>query len=382
MSKRNQRLYNNEEFSKKIKVDELQEIRVLVQNSEAGIIIGKGGSNVKKIRNDTGGFISFLKNEIPGCNERVMVLKGLVVANVNVMQYVANLLIGADESGVDTCVVKILIPKSQSGCIIGKGGTIIREMQTETGALLHLSTEALGNSTERELSITATPEMIEAVCLRVFTQLNDNPIRIGTQHIPYVPGASGASEAGASGASSFTNGSANNGAVISQKRTEKIVIPTICKGFVLGKGGVNVAKIRALSNVAKISLADPESSTPDELIVSITGQPAAIKHAVGLIRGQVDSYKDQTTGEPLSGFSGVSKVYKIVIPTEAAGYVIGKGGSFISDIRTRSFVSKISVAEPSTTAPHERVVTITGNLENVSVATELIQARVALYKPK
>ena len=71
--------------------------------------------------------------------------------------------------------------------------------------------------------------------------------------------------------------------------SQKIAIPTVCSGCVLGKGGSIIKELRAQSGT-NISLADPEPSTPNERVVTITGTPAAIQHAIYLIREAVEKY--------------------------------------------------------------------------------------------
>lgn len=412
-------------MEKKTNIDELQEIRVLVENSEAGIIIGKAGSNIKKIRGDTGAFISILKNEQPGPPvERVMVLKGTVEANSQVMRHVAELLLVASEMEATTYTLRILIHKFLSGCIIGKGGTIIREIQTESGSQMRLSNEPLGNSTEKTVTVTGTPEVIEAATFRIFTQLYENPLRDGCGSVLYVPGygmhqfgmsrdvQSHGSRGGEGYGDNHMYGGQmghNNGGSFNHKRTEKIVIPTVCAGFLIGKGGTIIGDIRSRSNVANISVANPEPTTPDDRVVSITGQPHAIQQATNLIRQRIESYNydlggGQGGGQPgppqgmgmggmrMGGMGspppvqqmtprGRNLVQKIVIPTECCGYVIGKGGKTISDIRAKSAVANISLAPPEPTAPNDRVVSITGTAQGIAIATGLIRERVHNYKP-
>ena len=56
------------------------EIRLLIENSQVGAIIGKGGANSKRIREETGAFISILKSDFRNVQERVMLLKGDLTA--------------------------------------------------------------------------------------------------------------------------------------------------------------------------------------------------------------------------------------------------------------------------------------------------------------
>ena len=71
--------------------------------------------------------------------------------------------------------------------------------------------------------------------------------------------------------------------------SQKIAIPTVCSGCVLGKGGSIIKELRAQSGT-NISLADPEPTTPNERVVTITGTPTAIQHAIYLIREAVEKY--------------------------------------------------------------------------------------------
>lgn len=419
-------LGNDNEGIKKTRAagDDLQEIRVLVDNSEASVIIGKGGSNVKKIRNETGAFISILKNEhVPQVNERVTVIKGTVEANSQVMRHIAELLTEANEMGTETCTLRILIHRFLAGCIIGKGGSIIQQIKTETGAQMRVSNEPLGNSSEKTIIITGTSEVMEAGCFRIFTQISENPLKAGCQNIPYVPGYSmghlgphqfgmnrdgpGQYNMGREGYSeSQMYGSGpmgyNSGPMLfNQKRTEKIVIPTVCAGYLIGKGGSIISDIRARSNVAQITIANPEPTTPDDRVVSITGQPHAIQKATNLIRQRIDSYKYELGGGApgpthVQGMGmgmgappavhqmnspGRITVQKIVIPTQCCGYIIGRGGKTIADIRAKSMVTNISLAQPEPTAPNDRVISITGTSQSIQIAISLIRDRVNNYKP-
>ena len=69
----------------------------------------------------------------------------------------------------------------------------------------------------------------------------------------------------------------------------KVAIPTVCSGCVLGKGGSIIKELRAQSGT-NISLADPDNSTPNERVVTITGTPSAIALAFTLIREAVEKY--------------------------------------------------------------------------------------------
>jgi heterogeneous nuclear rnp K-like protein 2 len=311
--------------------DELQEVRVIVDNYEASVIIGKAGVNVKKIRLDSSAFVSILKTE-GSSKERVMQIKGTVDFNVAALQMIAELLIKNDqerkqtdnpEAVVDTHCFKLLVHQSLAGAIIGRGGAIIKSMQEDTGAKISLSTEPLGGSTEKTVSVTGNIEQSNAAITRILTQIRDNPMRPGTTSNPYVPGqpqmSFGASPYGAPSpygmppqgygmppqqspygmAPQMGSPQGAGGAT----KLEKIVIPTICAGTVIGKGGSIIRDIKMQSGTT-ISVAAPEPTAPNDRVVSISGPPQGIQTAIFLIRQRVESYQPPPTaaGTPMMGY--------------------------------------------------------------------------------
>jgi predicted RNA-binding protein YlqC (UPF0109 family) len=305
----------NSEATKKARVDgaaDLQELRVLIDNYEASVIIGKGGANVKKIRVDSSAFVSILKSE-GAAKERVMQVKGTVEYNVTALRLIAELLLNNDnerkaaenpEAAGDSWTFKILIHKSLAGAIIGRGGEIVRAMQTETGARVSLSTDVVGASTEKTVTVSGNLDQLQEVLTRILTQLRENPVRPGTSSIPYVPGVVAQQFPSPYAAAPFgmaqpygmpppQYGMAPQMAAPGMggpTKTEKIVIPTVCAGTVIGKQGSIIREIKNQSGTV-ISVAAAEPTSPNDRVVSISGTPQGIQLAIHLIRQRVESYQ-------------------------------------------------------------------------------------------
>lgn len=325
---------------KKVKMDgepdDLLEVRVLIDNYEASVIIGKGGSNVKAIRTESGAFVSILRNDF-NSKERVMTLKGKVEFIAKAAELICSLLLEdgnakkekEGQEPEETATLKFLHHKACAGAIIGKGGAIIREIQEQNGVRMSLSTEPLGASTEKTCQITGTPLQVQSAITRVLVQLNENPPRAGTHTVLYVPGgpppgppagqgypphpygmpagygapppSSGygapPSQGGYYGAPHPGHGASPYGAPAPSmqagaggpSKTEKIVIPTVCAGTVIGKGGSIIRDIKMQSQTI-ITIADPEPTAPGDRVVSITGTSGGIQLAISLIRHRVESY--------------------------------------------------------------------------------------------
>jgi hypothetical protein len=169
----------------------------------------------------------------------------------------------------DTTAIKLLVHRAAVGAVIGKGGEAIRATQAETGARIQVSSEPLGHSTDKTVTISGTPDVLEAAVHKVLSQLAESPLRAGTKQAHFVPGPSfydyaadapqqsnaphqqqqqqhhqhapqqqqhnaAAAAAAAASAASSTGTSALASGPIS---IQKIAIPTICAGCVIGRGG-------------------------------------------------------------------------------------------------------------------------------------------------
>lgn len=296
------------------------ELRVLLTNEEASVIIGRKGANATRIRTETAVFLTILKTDAPS-PERLMVLKGSSEALVAAVLLIAHLLTdqAAEKSAPSQGESKpfsfrVLVHKFLAGCIIGPSGTIVREIQTATGARLSLSVEPLPNSTDKVCSISGTPDAVAAATGRILTQLADNPLRPGCSVVPYVVNAFQNSPFYPSfplggfpfGQSSFGSNSAAatlpfanagqfgrfpappSGSIVPPAftRTEKMVIPSACAGSVIGRNGSIIKDIKTQSGT-KISLA--EASDSGDRIVTITGSVQGIQVAMFLIRQRVET---------------------------------------------------------------------------------------------
>ena len=56
--------------------------------------------------------------------------------------------------------LRLIVPASQCGSLIGKGGAKIKEIREVTGASIQVASEMLPNSTERAVTVSGTSEAI------------------------------------------------------------------------------------------------------------------------------------------------------------------------------------------------------------------------------
>lgn len=93
---------------------------------------------------------------------------------------------GASAIGKCGMTLRLIVPASQCGSLIGKGGNKIKEIREATGAQIQVASDVLPQSTERAVTLTGTRDSITqcifhicAVMVEV-SILTENPIRIKT----------------------------------------------------------------------------------------------------------------------------------------------------------------------------------------------------------
>jgi predicted RNA-binding protein YlqC (UPF0109 family) len=293
---------------------DMMEVRILIDNIQVGGIIGRKGANVKSIRENTGVYLSILKSDFRNVQERVMILKGALGSISVACHEVAKLMVESttakDALANDSLPFRLLVHKAIIGAIIGKGGQTIKDLQASTSTRIQISTEPLQNSHEKSVTIFGTPASIEAAMTVILKQLKENPLKPGTKSFPYVPGvmptafSTSPSYMAGVGPQYGMGGMGGMGAPYQQQpqnsfgqpstqgpsSTQKIAIPTVCAGCVIGKGGAVIRDIR-LQSATTISIADPDEITPSERVVTIAGSPSGIQAAIYLIRQLVEQYQ-------------------------------------------------------------------------------------------
>ena len=125
----------------------MMHFRLLLPNKQTGTVIGKGGANIKSIREASGCQVQISEN-VPGATDRLVTIIG---DSSVINSAVARLLAILDEDPQASMVVdthadtnpgermlRILLSNNEAGRIIGKGGARIKQMRNESGAQVHM----------------------------------------------------------------------------------------------------------------------------------------------------------------------------------------------------------------------------------------------------
>ncbi|XP_033822729.1 poly(rC)-binding protein 2-like isoform X2 [Periophthalmus magnuspinnatus] len=295
-------------------------IRLLMHGKEVGSIIGKKGETVKKMREESGARINISEGN---CPERITTLVGPTTAIFKAFSMIIEKLEEDISSSMTNSTattkppvtLRIVVPASQCGSLIGKGGCKIKEIRESTGAQVQVAGDMLPNSTERAITIAGTPQSIIECVKQICVVMLESPPKGVT--IPYRPKLSGSPVIFAGGQAYAvqgqhaipqpdltklhqlamqqnpfpiaTNTTGFTGIDASQNTTHEMTIPNDLIGCIIGRQGAKINEIRQTSG-AQIKIANPVDGSTDRQ-VTITGIPASISLAKYLINASVESSK-------------------------------------------------------------------------------------------
>lgn len=127
----------------------LQEVafRILCTNDKVGAIIGKAGTIVRALQNDSGASIAVGGN-VAECNERMITITALEnlelrkspaqTAVVLVFDRILDAGSGMNLGTRSLITFRLVVANSQVGCLLGKGGAIISDIRKETGTSIRI----------------------------------------------------------------------------------------------------------------------------------------------------------------------------------------------------------------------------------------------------
>ncbi|XP_071186174.1 poly(rC)-binding protein 3-like isoform X6 [Salvelinus alpinus] len=319
-------------------------IRLLMHGKEVGSIIGKKGETVKKMREEVSASGARINISEGNCPERIVTITGPTDAIFKAFAMIAykfeediiNSMSNSPATSKPPVTLRLVVPASQCGSLIGKGGSKIKEMRESTGAQVQVAGDMLPNSTERAVTISGAPEAIIQCVKQICVVMLESPPKGAT--IPYRP--------------------------------KPASTPVIFSG-----GQVRADPLGA--STANLSLLLQHQPLP---AYTIQGQYAIPHHDLTKLHQLA---MQQTPFNPLGqttpafpaglDASNQASTHELTIPNDLIGCIIGRQGTKINEIRQMSG-AQIKIAN-AMEGSSERQITITGTPANISLAQYLINAR-------
>lgn len=169
--------------------DGVCQIKILVPSYAAGAIIGKGGETIAQIQKDTGAKIKMSKaNDFyPGTTDRVCLISGQPDEIKPILKFIMEKIRQRPEHNGDPereKQMKVLVPNSTAGMIIGKGGCFVRQLQEASGAYVQLSQKAK-ELQERCITVSGGGEANTAALELILEKIAEDPSSGSCANVSY-----------------------------------------------------------------------------------------------------------------------------------------------------------------------------------------------------
>ncbi|XP_043190769.1 poly(rC)-binding protein 3-like isoform X1 [Amphibalanus amphitrite] len=381
-------------------------IRLLMQGKEVGSIIGKKGEIVKRFREESGAKINISDG---ACPERIVTVTGATDAIFKAFTLVCQKF--EEAAGLQSgggggaprppITLRLIVPASQCGSLIGKAGAKIKEIREVTGASIQVASEMLPNSTERAVTVSGTTDAITQCIYHICCVMLESPpkgatipyrpkAQVGTAASPVLfagnqnfalPGGFGLPSAGAAadvstGQLPFLAGAPPAGG----HSSPPVIAPHTPLAAHMSPHFLDAKAGHILLPSLPPAFPDPSKSNPlASLLGGLGGAHNAIQTNTSAMTALAALAGSQLRTPPTAG--PCTQSHEITVPNELIGCIIGKGGTKIAEIRQISGATiRISNCEEKDRecGNTDRTISITGAPDNVSLAVYLINLRISL----
>ncbi|XP_044106711.1 poly(rC)-binding protein 3 isoform X6 [Neovison vison] len=335
-------------------------IRLLMHGKEVGSIIGKKGETVKKMREESGARINISEGN---CPERIVTITGPTDAIFKAFAMIAykfeediiNSMSNSPATSKPPVTLRLVVPASQCGSLIGKGGSKIKEIRESTGAQVQVAGDMLPNSTERAVTISGTPDAIIQCVRQICVVMLESPPKGAT--IPYRPKP-------ASTPVIFAGG---------QVRADPLAASTANLSLLL-----QPPPLPAYTIQGQYAIPHPDLTKLHQLAMQQTPFPPLGQTNPAFPGEKLPLHSSEEAQNLMGQSSGLdasppASTHELTIPNDLIGCIIGRQGTKINEIRQMSG-AQIKIAN-ATEGSSERQITITGTPANISLAQYLINAR-------
>jgi heterogeneous nuclear ribonucleoprotein K len=341
------------------------EIRLLISTKMAGAIIGKSGQNIQKLRADHDARINIVDCKGP---ERVLTIVSSLDICYNVIR---DILKHFEPSKNNEYDLRFLVHQSLAGCIIGKGGSRIKELKSQFGCHIKVFPDVAPQSFERVVQIIAN----EDKCINCFIEIknltNSNNIRGASRfYDPYNFDEQNADGYGGYSITNSRNGN-RNPAPLQRYFDDQKISSNIDNNNNNSRGKFYNERQRDSRGSDNRRNVKSQSNFGDPWPSNSFGN--------NQIMPPMNSFGTSNISDDFMGFNSFMNKpeetsTQVTIPIHLAGACIGKGGNRIRSIRNESKAHiKIDQPLPGST---DRIITISGTPKQIQAAQYLLQRSV------
>lgn len=367
-------------------------LRILVQSDMVGAIIGRQGSTIRQITQQTRARVDVHRKDNVGSLEKAITIYGNPENCTNACKRILEVMQQeANNTNKGEISLKILAHNNLIGRIIGKGGNTIKRIMQETETKITVSSINDINSFNLERIITVKGSIenmsrAEAQISAKLRQSYENDLQAMAPQTMMFPGlhpmammATAGIGYGSRGLYSgqapypgmYPAGTSQGGG--DTQETTYLYIPNNAVGAIIGTKGSHIRNIIRFSG-ASVKIAPLDETKPQETQnerrVTIVGSPEAQWKAQYLI------FEKMREEGFVAGSDDVRLTVEIMVPSSQVGRIIGKGGQNVRELQ-RVTGSVIKLPEQGASPQEdETTVHIIGPFFSVQSAQRRIRAMV------
>ncbi|KAL3283615.1 hypothetical protein HHI36_006754, partial [Cryptolaemus montrouzieri] len=368
-------------------------LRILVQSDMVGAIIGRQGSTIRQITQQTRARVDVHRKDNVGSLEKAITIYGNPENCTNACKKILEVMQQeANNTNKGEISLKILAHNNLIGRIIGKGGNTIKRIMQETETKITVSSINDINSfnLERIITVKGTIDNMSKAEAQISAKLRqsyENDLQAMAPQTMMFPGlhpmammATAGIGYGSRGLYTgqapypgmYPPGPSQAGGGDSQETTY-LYIPNNAVGAIIGTKGSHIRNIIRFSGasvkIAPIDETKPQE-TQNERRVTIVGSPEAQWKAQYLI------FEKMREEGFVAGSDDVRLTVEIMVPSSQVGRIIGKGGQNVRELQ-RVTGSVIKLPEQGASPQEdETTVHIIGPFFSVQSAQRRIRAMV------
>ncbi|KAK7525284.1 uncharacterized protein IWZ02DRAFT_489617 [Phyllosticta citriasiana] len=274
---------------------------------------------------------------------------------------------GRDRSPPDS--ETITIESSLVGLVIGRQGENLRRIEQDTGTRIQFITGPEAGGPQRQCRISGAPRARIDAKREIFRIIDENGGQVSRDAQRGGKGAKG-----------------NAALMHSGENSVQIMVPDRTVGLIIGRQGETIRDLQDKSG-CHVNIVGENKSVNGLRPVNLIGSREAAARAKELILEIVDS--DTRAGPPAKennrpaqfDMQGPGKINDtIMVPSEAVGMIIGKGGETIKEMQN-STGCKINVSQASG-ADIEREIGLVGTRQAIEDAKQAIWEKVDTVREK
>ncbi|XP_050498693.1 insulin-like growth factor 2 mRNA-binding protein 2 isoform X3 [Diabrotica virgifera virgifera] len=349
-------------------------LRILVQSDMVGAIIGRQGSTIRQITQQTRARVDVHRKDNVGSLEKAITIYGNPENCTNACKRILEVMQQeANNTNKGEISLKILAHNNLIGRIIGKGGNTIKRIMQETDTKITVSSINDINSfnLERIITVKGSIENMSRAESQISSKLRqsyENDLQAMAPQTMMFPGLHPMAMMATAGKNNL--GSQSGG---DTQETTYLYIPNNAVGAIIGTKGSHIRNIIRFSGasvkIAPIDETKPQE-TQNERRVTIVGSPEAQWKAQYLI------FEKMREEGFVAGSDDVRLTVEIMVPSSQVGRIIGKGGQNVRELQ-RVTGSVIKLPEQGASPQEdETTVHIIGPFFSVQSAQRRIRAMV------